>query len=331
MDKNKLSRDYEKFPLKRGEKPPKEDLEYLYIECNWSQKDLSTHLSISISTLKRMLKDQNILKPKESICLRRKQTNLTKYGVAHTLGSLKVREKIKQTNLEKYGVESPLQNKKIREKIKQTNLEKYNAEFPTQSKKIQEKIKQTCLQKYGCSCSLSNSQTREKIKQTCIKKYGVENPSQSAEIKQKLGKISSSPEILQKIYETKKRNHSFNVSTPENLIYERLSEKFGKVLRQYKSEKYPFACDFYIPEIDLYVEFQGIWTHGKEPYNPENPKHQEILENWQEKAKTSEFYQNAIDIWTEVDPKKREVAKHSNLNWIEFFTIEEFEEWLVVI
>ena len=35
---------------------------------------------------------------------------------------------------------------------------------------------------------------------------------------------------------------------------------------------------------------------------------------WQEKAKTSQFYANAIKTWTERDVEKQRVAKENNLN-----------------
>jgi len=45
-------------------------------------------------------------------------------------------------------------------------------------------------------------------------------------------------------------------SQPEEDSYELLVDKFGysEVIRQYRSEKYPFFCDFYIPCLDLYIE-----------------------------------------------------------------------------
>lgn len=103
--------------------------------------------------------------------------------------------------------------------------------------------------------------------------------------------------------------------------------KFGvvNVKRQYKSEKYPFACDFYIVNKDLYIEINFHWTHGFEPYDIY--KHVEMLNEWVNKSKTSDFYKNAINVWTIKDPLKRKTAKDNNLNWIEFFDIKQFDEW----
>ena len=46
----------------------------------------------------------------------------------------------------------------------------------------------------------------------------------------------------------------------------------------------------YIVSEDKFIEFQGHWTHGKKPFNPEEKDCQEKLNKWKEKAKTSKFY-----------------------------------------
>lgn len=39
-------------------------------------------------------------------------------------------------------------------------------------------------------------------------------------------------------------------------------------------------------------------------------------------------YDATIDIWSIHDVKKRNIAKENNLNWIEFFNMKEFDNWL---
>ena len=33
-----------------------------------------------------------------------------------------------------------------------------------------------------------------------------------------------------------------------------------------KYDRYPFACDFYISSLDLFIECNYHWTHGGKPY-----------------------------------------------------------------
>lgn len=120
-----------------------------------------------------------------------------------------------------------------------------------------------------------------------------------------------------KEYLTKKKNNSFNTSKPEEELYESLLAQYNEktILRRYKEERYPFYCDFYIVEDDLFIELNAHWTHGGKPFNPDDKDCQEKLAIWKEKAKQSKFYENAIKTWTERDVKKQQVAKENHLNY----------------
>ncbi len=134
------------------------------------------------------------------------------------------------------------------------------------------------------------------------------------------------PKILEKSYNTKKQNHTFNESKPELKLLKLLQQRFGvsDIEYQYRSDLYPYNCDFYVKSLDLYIELQGSWTHGKEPYSPENPEHIKTVELW--KSKNTKFYNNAINVWTVRDPLKRKIAKDANLNYIEVFDSKTFKE-----
>lgn len=114
-----------------------------------------------------------------------------------------------------------------------------------------------------------------------------------------------------------KENGTYLKSQPEEILYSELITLYGKdnVCRQYKDTRYPFNCDFYIIEKDLFIELNAHWTHGGQPYDPDNPECQKQLLEWQEKAKTSKYYQNAIYVWTDLDVRKRKIAEENNLNY----------------
>ena len=196
-------------------------------------------------------------------------------------------------------------------------LKKYQIKKPINLH--QQNIQHTKLIKYGNAKYVNI----EKYKQTCLNKYGVPNYSYTTKFKQQVFEKKNSTNV--KIYQTKKKNNSFNTSKPEEEIYKLLCQKYNDVKRQYKSKVYPFACDFYIPSEDLYIEYQGFWTHGNEPYDENNQRHQEKLKLWETKG-TSQ-YKKAINDWTQRDIIKRKTAKNNNLNWLEFFTEKEFMIW----
>lgn len=167
--------------------------------------------------------------------------------------------------------------------------------------------------------------------QTFEKIYGkgIDNPAKIPGISEKMHKKES----VEKAIITKRKNKTFNTSKDEIIIKNKLLDVFFDTISQYKSEEYPFVCDFYIPEKELYIEYQGSWTHGKDghkiigPYIENNKECICLLNKWKEKAKYSKFYAKAIEVWTIRDPLKRKAAKENNLNWLEFFTIDEFMSW----
>lgn len=230
------------------------------------------------------------------------------YIRGHCNNCEEVKKKKENSYKLKTGYDNPSQNPEIKKKKEETSLKHFGVKNPCLNDDVKNKL------------SISNiivqndPKLKERIRQTNIKKYGKECYTQTEE-------------YLRKTYATKKKNHSFNISKPEDLIYERLISKFNNVKRQYKSEKYPFACDFYINDLNLYIEINFHWVHGKNPYDKNIKECEDILSVWKEKSKRSKFYKNAINVWTIKDPLKRKTASDNNLNWIEFFDIKQFDEW----
>ena len=121
----------------------------------------------------------------------------------------------------------------------------------------------------------------------------------------------------QKEYETKKKNNSFSVSKPEEEYYQYLLTIYEKddIIRQYRSELYPFNCDFYIKSENLYIELNYSWTHGNHPFNKDNQEDQQLLESWKQRADGSNYYKAAAYVWSFSDPLKLETARKNNLNF----------------
>lgn len=75
--------------------------------------------------------------------------------------------------------------------------------------------------------------------------------------------------LAKKVCATKLKNKTFNTSKIEELYYKQFCDIFGEenILRQYKEERYPFNCDFYIKSQDLFIEINYYWTHGPHPFD----------------------------------------------------------------
>ena len=210
-----------------------------------------------------------------------------------------------------------------------------------------QKTKQTCLEKYGVKAGFNNGKERKtklekygsetyvnpnKAKETCLKKYGVTSPLCLEKTRINRKSIKS----LEKEYNTKRENNTFNTSTPEEQSYELLKEKYPDVVRQYRSYLYPFNCDFYIPSLDLYIECHYSQFHCKHQFDSTNKNYLLYLEELKEKANKSERhkigkesqYDRIIYVWTDLDIRKFNIPKENNLNYKAFYNINNLAEWL---
>ena len=86
---------------------------------------------------------------------------------------------------------------------------------------------------------------------------------------------------------------------------------------QYSSKEYHYACDFYIPSIDTYIELNNHWTHGKHPYDNNSKEDKRLVEYW--KSKNTKFYDNAIKTWTIRDVAKINEANKNKINLLVFY------------
>lgn len=111
-------------------------------------------------------------------------------------------------------------------------------------------------------------------------------------------------------------------------IHNLLIEKYGEedVIYQYKEERYPFLCDFYIKSQDLFIEVNNYWTHNNHPFDPNNEDDLKQVKEWEEKSKIKSQYLVALDVWTKRDVLKFKTAKENNLNYIAIYTLEEFKQ-----
>ena len=315
-------------------------------------------------TVKKVLKDiYSDVNKKQEINNKIRATCLLKYGDEHYSNRIKARE----TCLQRYGVTSPLKSEIFKQKSKETCLQKYGVEYTGQIPEKIEKTHKTCLEKYGvdsvfkvqkfrnqsldtCIKKYASNEDdinsivnigqlkyiKDKIKNTCLEKYGVENPMQTQYYKNLISSILSSNEIQEKIYNTKLLNNSFNISYQEDVCFDLLKEKYSDCIRQYKSELYPYNCDFYIPSLDLYIEYNGSHYHHYHPFDINDDNDINELNRLKEKAENSNAhkngkksqYDNIIYTWTILDLKKRNIAQQNNLNYIEFWNINEVKEWI---
>lgn len=241
----------------------------------------------------------------------------------------------KEACLLKYGVENQFQREEVKEKIQQHHLIKYGHESHTQSIEWKEKEKTKLLNKYGVENQFQRKEIKEKIKQVLLERYGVTHYSKCEQSKQHMSIVASSCEFQTKRNNTLRKNNTWRSSKAEIYIYNELIKYFKDVKKQYSSDLYPFACDFYIPSIDTYIEYNGSDLHNHRPYTNSEDDLKEVsllieksnkIKQKTKKPKTR--YDQRIYVWTDLDVRKRNIAKQNNLNFIEFWDIESFNKFI---
>lgn len=188
--------------------------------------------------------------------------------------------------------------------------------------------------KYGDRTYNNSEQTQ----QTCLDRYGNTCYLASDAFLSGLNLDEHYRDIAKKVIQTKIRNNSFMRSRPEDIIYKGLCEKFGltDVVRQYRSERYPYHCDFYLKSLDLYIEFNGTWMHGGKFFDEAYANDAAKLRKWKDSAEKKRkecpekksAYDLAIYTWTQLDPAKASTAISNSLRYLVFWNLDEAEEWL---
>jgi hypothetical protein len=305
--------------------------------------------------------------------LKIKQTKLARYGNENYNNSKSISKTRKSWSSEfksiMYGTQYATKLKNRPDdpvnaaKTKQTKLARYGSE----NYNNQEKTKKTNFNRYGVFSTfqapntlkkLYSEQTRRKLKQTWINKdktpflkkmsiktkqlWNGRTPEQRLDFSKKLSQAwanrtnEQKQQIQAKIYESKKRNGTFGKSKAELEILTQLKQKFGQVEYQYKDNRYPYSCDFYIPEKDLFIEYQGNWMHGGKPFDDSSDDDLRRVSDWERRSEQINFkgqpknaYLAAINTWYFRDVIKRQTALKNNINYKEFFTKQEFDKWLV--
>lgn len=214
------------------------------------------------------------------------------------------------------------------ERTKEVCLEKYGVTNPFAVEEVKEKIKQSMLEHHGVEYVGQAEISKQKTKKAFLEKYGVDSYTKTEEFKKNYS--ANVIEYKRKEFETKKLNGTCGTSKAEEAYYNLLVEQYGEgnIVRQYSEKRYPFHCDFYVVPEDLFIELNLSWTHGKHPFDANNPADVAKLNEWKKRAEKSDYYKNAIETWTKRDVTKITTAKANKLNYLIYYKESElFEQY----
>lgn len=215
-----------------------------------------------------------------------------------------------------YGVDNPLQHESVRAKIRETSRDRYGVDHHNQRPERRDPLREAMTDE----------------RQTLMQEAKDYSPEANAEYGRRMSQWWAEPENVERALSVKRANGTWRDSQPERDLHEILVAHFGTldVKPQYRDpDRYPWACDFYIPSRDLFIELNGSWTHGPHWYDPANDEDAKRVSLWASKG--SPYYLNAIKNWTTRDVTKRENARTHALNYAVFWGqkgLDDARTWL---
>lgn len=280
----------------------KENVEYQKIEI---MKKYGVPYTTLLPEMKEKTRQTNLLRrgveyPMQSPEVQKKSRETVRehYGVDYAGQSEEIKERIARTNTQRYGAPNPLQNPAVMQRVIDTTRERYGVDNAFQ---MVDRVQAGMLEKFGQKTPLRVPEIVQRKDETNLKRYGVKYPHMSPDIQDKITKTNrerygadtpfESAAIRKKIADTCAKN-GYSQSTEEIAFLEEL-RKFDPDVKHH--EPHPvlgFIMDYYMPAHDLWVQFDGIYWHGKNIQEiPEDPSPQmaSII-----RAMVNDSYQNAM-------------------------------------
>lgn len=180
---------------------------------------------------------------------KREKVFLKNFGKKNPMHDQKFKKKCQDSFFKKYGVSSYQLVPELEEKRRNTCIEKYGFDFAAQNKDVKRKIAKTNIERYGHTTPSGSPIVREKTAQTCLKRYGVKYPLQD-------------PTIKTKAFDRKNSRGNIRTSSLEDDFHKLLVENFSNFTIKRQVRVGDYLVDFFIDDLDLYVEFDGEYWHG---------------------------------------------------------------------
>ncbi len=210
-----------------------------------------------------------------------KKTNIDKYGVENISMLDDIKEKKEETSLKNRGVKYIFLDNDFKNRVKKDNLNKYGVEELFNSEIIKEKIKKTNIERYGFEIPSKSNKVKQKIKKSVTEKLHNNILSENKNIisidaDNRIFNIfcsdcQSEYEITYSLF-YKRRETLTTICTNCNVIdkhqsgKEILLQKFieenykGKIVYNKRLENK--EIDIYLPNLNLGLEFNGIYWHS---------------------------------------------------------------------
>ena len=246
----------------------------------------------------------------DSIQERKAQTSIKRYGVRNAMQNDEVKKKLQSTLVERYGVDNISKSNIFHESRKRTCLEKYGVEHPMQSSPIREKmittqrLKNIYLDPNLIGYTEDGQQIRKCCKSNCdrcTKKYYI-TPTNIYFDRNRLGYEPCT--TLVPVGNSQKSSLEYKVKD--------LLDRYGihYICNDRKLMSNGKELDIFIPDYNLAIECNGIWSHSIMNNSSPKPKNYHIDKTRQCRAYGIEL----IHLWEDWIMGKWDIVESMLLN-----------------
>lgn len=218
---------------------------------------------------------------------KKNDTMIERYDTTRPYDVEEFRNKRIETSLLKYGTEYPIQNEEVMNKVFATNMERYGVKVSMQNKDIKEKQANTMMEKYGVKTPLENPEILDRMHTSNKRKIGfahyaqrhidsenfdILNDKDALQQILEIHSLRSAAELLGVAYQTVSSyavKHGIvdgnnGKSSDETEIKHFLTDECDvEVVVNDRTQIAPMELDFYIPDVNLAIEYCGLYWHGE--------------------------------------------------------------------
>ena len=314
IDVSKLTRDYSIEPLKYGEEPPKEDIEYIYLDCEYTTLEAAEYFGKSKTAFGRWITKHRIKRPvktvKREITLTKEmldQVDVTRLSRDFQRDPWKPREAAIKEDFEYLYLELNWSRLDVAEYLGTTEnivanvVKKYDLHKTIEQH--QAAREHTCERKHGNKHTIAMKETRDKIKATVMERYGVESNLAIKEVHEKaqqtmLERYGKKHAMHVEQFIEKRKNtllakygveHAGQAEEVKENIRKSVFEKYGvnnvfeleeiqEKARKTCAERYGTHNVWYIPEVVEKIKQTNIERYGTE-FPSQNPDIRQKVED----------------------------------------------------
>lgn len=213
------------------------------------------------------IKGRSCASNEQSAIQRKKDTTVARYGVENASQSPEIRSKVVATNMQRFGGVAPMCSTVIQEKRRNTTLERYGVEYTAVLDFVKDKRMDTMLQKYNRH-TFAQTQLSDDVYNKVTDAAWLEDQLKDLTKRDIAHNLGVSFNLINRHCNSfnlaaQVTKHSLTSLPQKNLVNFISSHYTGPIIQNDRDTIAPFHLDILLPELNLAIEYDGIFWHSE--------------------------------------------------------------------